>query len=242
MQSVVVAALTSCRNTYADIFVELKIKQSMPSLVEEGYESPHQVNVPDVMRAALPPRGRHWRTRDPSDATYPVELLAARLFRELIMSHLEVTHHTVTANGIGQHHVEAGEGAPVILLLGFPETHDAWRHQIRRACAALPRHRAGSARLWRNGNAFRRLRQAVDGERSGHALLRDLTIERIALVSHDRGARAATRFVKDHPEVVDGLVVVDNVPTRIVAQSINARIARAYWFFLFHQVPDLRRP
>jgi haloacetate dehalogenase len=71
------------------------------------------------------------------------------------------------------------------------------------------------------------------------ALLRELSIERIALVSHDRGARVATRFAKDHPAVVDRLVVMDNVPTRIVAESINAQIARAYWFFLFHQVPDL---
>jgi pimeloyl-ACP methyl ester carboxylesterase len=43
---------------------------------------------------------------------------------------LDVTHHTVTANGIRQHDVEAGEGAPVVLLHGFPETHYAWRHQI----------------------------------------------------------------------------------------------------------------
>ena len=27
--------------------------------------------------------------------------------------------------------------------------------------------------------------------------------------------------------------------TRIVAQNMSAQTARAYWFFLFHQVPDL---
>ncbi|MDI9648688.1 hypothetical protein QM306_09610 [Burkholderia cenocepacia] len=32
---------------------------------------------------------------------------------------------------------------------------------------------------------------------------------------------------------------MDNVPTRIVAQNMTAQTARAYWFFLFHQVPDL---
>ena len=46
------------------------------------------------------------------------------------LSHLEVTHHTITANGIRHHHVEAGEGAPVVLLHGFPVTHYAWWHQI----------------------------------------------------------------------------------------------------------------
>src|ERR1700759_966349 len=43
---------------------------------------------------------------------------------------IDLTHHTVTANGIRQHYVEAGEGAPVVLPHGFPETHYAWRHQI----------------------------------------------------------------------------------------------------------------
>ena len=33
--------------------------------------------------------------------------------------------------------------------------------------------------------------------------------------------------------------MMDNVPTRIVARDLNASIAKAYWFFLFHLVPDL---
>jgi haloacetate dehalogenase len=58
-------------------------------------------------------------------------------------------------------------------------------------------------------------------------------------VGHDRGARVATRFAKDHPDRLDRLVVMDNVPTRVVAQNMSAQTARAYWFFLFHLVPDL---
>jgi haloacetate dehalogenase len=38
---------------------------------------------------------------------------------------------------------------------------------------------------------------------------------------------------------LDRLVVMDNVPTRIVARSMNSQTARAYWFFFFHLVPDL---
>jgi pimeloyl-ACP methyl ester carboxylesterase len=73
------------------------------------------------------------------------------------------------------------------------------------------------------------------------ALLDELGIGigKIALVSHDRGARVATRFAKDYPRRLDRLVVMDNVPTRVVAQNMNAQTARAYWFFLFHLVPDL---
>jgi len=59
-------------------------------------------------------------------------------------------------------------------------------------------------------------------------------IGKIALVGDDRGARVATRFAKDHPRLLDRLVVMDNVPTRIVARNMSAHLARAYWFFFFH--------
>jgi haloacetate dehalogenase len=42
----------------------------------------------------------------------------------------EIKHHTIRANDIRQHYMEAGEGAPVILLHGFPETSYAWRQQV----------------------------------------------------------------------------------------------------------------
>jgi haloacetate dehalogenase len=42
----------------------------------------------------------------------------------------QIEHHTVTVNNLRTHFVEAGEGPPVILLHGFPETWYAWRHQI----------------------------------------------------------------------------------------------------------------
>ena len=41
-----------------------------------------------------------------------------------------ITHHTIRANGIRQHYLEAGSGPPVVLLHGFPETSYAWRYQI----------------------------------------------------------------------------------------------------------------
>jgi haloacetate dehalogenase len=70
-------------------------------------------------------------------------------------------------------------------------------------------------------------------------LMRALNLPKIALVGHDRGARVATRFAKDHPEVLDRLVVMDNVPTRIVGRDLDAAKAKGYWFFFFHFVPDL---
>src|ERR1700730_3359745 len=70
-------------------------------------------------------------------------------------------------------------------------------------------------------------------------LMRALNLSKIALVGHDRGARVATRFAKDHPEALDRLVVMDNVPARIVARNFSPIMAKAYWFFIFNQIPDL---
>src|SRR5271156_1029657 len=43
---------------------------------------------------------------------------------------LKISSRTVRANGIRQHYVTAGDGPPVVLLHGFPETSYAWRHQL----------------------------------------------------------------------------------------------------------------
>jgi pimeloyl-ACP methyl ester carboxylesterase len=59
------------------------------------------------------------------------------------------------------------------------------------------------------------------------------------MIGHDRGARVATRFAKDHPAMLDRLVVMDNIPTRIIFQRTNAEVARGHWFFIFNNVSDL---
>lgn len=149
-----------------------------------------------------------------------------------------VRHHTIKANGIRQHYLDAGQGAPVILLHGFPETSYGWRHQIP-ALAAKYRVIAPDLRGYgeteKPYSGYDKRNMAVDIRE----LMRALDIDKVALVGHDRGARVATRFAKDHPEALDRLVVMDNVPTRIVAREFNARMARIYWFFMFHQIPDL---
>jgi haloacetate dehalogenase len=151
---------------------------------------------------------------------------------------MEIHHRTVQANGIRQHYLDAGQGAPVVLLHGFPETNYAWRYQIP---ALAPRYRViasdlrGYGETDKPGSGYDKRTMAFDLVE----LLKKLGLGKIALVGHDRGARVATRFAKDHPQLVDRLVVMDNVPTRIVARHMNARVASAYWFFFFHLVPVL---
>ena len=145
---------------------------------------------------------------------------------------------TCRANGIRQFYLEAGAGPPVVLLHGFPETSFAWRFQIP---ALAPHYRVIAPDLRGYGETDKPS-QGYDKRTMANdivELLKMLGVGRVALVGHDRGARVATRLAKDHPDVVDRLVVMDNVPTRIVAREMNAKVAREYWFFMFHQIPDL---
>lgn len=150
-----------------------------------------------------------------------------------------VSHHTAKLNGITIHWVSAGSGPPVYLLHGFPETWYAWRKQIpvlaRRFTVIAPDLRGyGDSEKPAAGYDKRTMANDVI------ALMDHLGHERVALVGHDRGARVATRFAKDHPTRVDRLVVMDNIPTRVVAETYDIAKARAgYWFFTFLTVPDL---
>jgi pimeloyl-ACP methyl ester carboxylesterase len=150
----------------------------------------------------------------------------------------DIRHHTVQANNIRQHYLDAGDGPTVVLLHGFPETAFAWRAQI----SVLSEHYRVIAPDLRGYGATDKPATGYDKRNMAKdlvALLDGLGIGKIALVGHDRGARVATRFAKDHPERLDRLVVMDNVPTRTVARRLDANVARAYWFFFFHLVPDL---
>jgi len=150
----------------------------------------------------------------------------------------EIQHHTIHANGIRQHYLQAGEGAPVVLLHGFPETSYAWRHQVPELAdkyRVIAPDLRGYGETDKPATGYDKRNMAKDLRE----LMRVLEIPKIALVGHDRGARVATRFAKDHPEALDRLVVMDNVPTRIVARDFNPVMAKAYWFFIFNQIPDL---
>jgi pimeloyl-ACP methyl ester carboxylesterase len=127
---------------------------------------------------------------------------------------------TCRANGIRQFYLEARAGPPVVLLHGFPETSFAWRFQIP-ALAARYRVIAPDLRGYgetdKPSKGYDKRTKANDVVQ----LMKAPGVERVALIGHDRGARVATCLVKDHPEVVDRLVVMDNVPTRIIARGMN---------------------
>ena len=61
-----------------------------------------------------------------------------------------------------------------------------------------------------------------------YSLMQHAGYSKAVIVGHDRGARVATRFAKDYPASIERLVVMDNIPTRVIFERMNAEIARGH--------------
>lgn len=147
-------------------------------------------------------------------------------------------------DGVPVHAVRGGDGPPVLLLHGFPQTHAMW-HGVAPGLAAD--HTVVAADLRGYGDSGR----PPSGERhAGYTframaadqvgLMRALGYERFAVVGHDRGARVTHRMALDHPGAVTRAAVLDILPTLHVYDHVDQALATAYyhWFF-FIQPADL---
>jgi pimeloyl-ACP methyl ester carboxylesterase len=108
-----------------------------------------------------------------------------------------------------------GEGTPLLLLHGFPETRLCWREvaprlagNFRVVCPDLPGY-GESARLGRGPECYAKSALAT------HliALMSELGHDRFAVIGHDRGGLVAFRAALDHPDKVTHLGVLDILPT-----------------------------
>ncbi len=148
----------------------------------------------------------------------------------------------VDVGEITVHCVVAGDGPPVLMLHGFPQSLAMWAHVAPRlaekftvVCADLrgygdsSKPRCSPDRL---NYSFRTM--AADQV----ALMRKLGFERFHVVGHDRGGRTAHRMALDRPEVVETLSVLDIVPTYAMFMETNRDVAGAYWHWYFLSLPE----
>jgi len=151
---------------------------------------------------------------------------------------MDLEHRTVRVNNIRLHYVAAGEGPPLVLLHGFPQTWFMWR----RVLPALSEHFSVYVPDLRGYGDSDKPRSDFDKRtmaRDIHELVRSLGHERIALAGHDRGARVAYRYAFEYPREVSHLVLMDIVPTGVVFENTNADVARGNWHWFLFQLPDL---
>ena len=133
-----------------------------------------------------------------------------------------------------------GEGPPVLLVHGFPETHICWRAVAPR----LARDHTVVAPDLRGYGASRAPAGGPHGEGfSKREMARELVEvmsalghERFAVVGHDRGARVAYRMALDHPERVARVAVLNVVPTIEQFERMGAGPSLGFWpWFLLAQ-------
>jgi pimeloyl-ACP methyl ester carboxylesterase len=122
----------------------------------------------------------------------------------------QVPSRLIEVAGCETYVAEGGEGPPVLLLHGFADTADCWRHVVP---ALLPRHRVVAIDIppfGRSGQPpLRDGRKLVDYYPEFFLSLADsLDLGKAVLMGHSLGGAIALTTALDHPKRVGGLVLV----------------------------------
>jgi haloacetate dehalogenase len=139
-----------------------------------------------------------------------------------------------------------GDGPPLLLLHGYPQTHLIWHH-VAPVLAAT--HTVVLADLRGYGDSAKPRPGDGDAEYAKRAMARDqllvmnaLGFDRFGIAGHDRGGRVGHRLALDAPEAVSALAVLDIVPTRHTFEHADKAFGLGYfhWFFLAagHGIPE----
>ena len=145
---------------------------------------------------------------------------------------------SVETTGAVINFVRAGDGPPLLLLHGYPQTLAMWHLVAPR----LAEHFTVVAADLRGYGASSK--PAAGADHAGYSkramaqdqveMMQRLGFEEFFLVGHDRGGRVGHRMALDHPQRVKKLAVLDIVPTRTMFAQVNQYLATVYyhWFFL----------
>ncbi|HMV53487.1 MAG TPA: alpha/beta hydrolase [Rhodocyclaceae bacterium] len=149
---------------------------------------------------------------------------------------------TVDTEGAAIHLEHGGEGPPLLLLHGYPQTHLIWH----RVAPHLAQHfHVICPDLRGYGDSAKPPGGTDHAAYSKRAMAQDMAdvIDAFGYTSclvagHDRGARVAHRMALDKPALVERLCVMDIAPTLYMFAHTDQQFATGYyhWFFLIQ--PD----
>jgi pimeloyl-ACP methyl ester carboxylesterase len=154
------------------------------------------------------------------------------------MAEINFEHHTARVNDVTLHYVLAGQGEPVVLLHGWPQTWYEWRKIIpalaQRYTIIAPDMRGiGDSSKPLSGYDKRTVADDI------YQLVRKLGHEKIFLVGHDWGGPTAYAYAVAHPADVRKLVILDvGIPGKSTERAFPFR-SGGVWHMQFHNVRDL---
>jgi pimeloyl-ACP methyl ester carboxylesterase len=142
-------------------------------------------------------------------------------------------HHMAVVNGVQIHYVIGGNGDPVVLLHGWPETWYEWVHVM----PALAKNYTVIAPDLRGLGDSSKPLTGYDGKTVAediHQLVTHLGFKTIFLVGHDIGSQMAYSYAAAHPTEVKRLVVIDYTFPGFAPPG-----KMPTWWSVFHQAPDI---
>lgn len=135
-----------------------------------------------------------------------------------------------------------GRGPAVLLVHGHPRTHTTW-YAVAPALVD-----AGHTVVCPDLRGYGR--SSVPADRPDHSqaskrvmaadlleLMSSLGHQRFDAVGHDRGGYVVQRLALDHPEAVDRVVILGDVPIGEALARCDARFATAWWHWFFMGQP-----
>ena len=139
--------------------------------------------------------------------------------------------------------IVGGDGPPLLLLHGHPQTHAIW-HRV--APTLLEHFTVVACDLRGYGDSSKPQGELDHANYSKRAMAGDMVavmaslgFDTFRVLAHDRGARVAHRLALDHPQAVTKMALLDIAPTLAMYEQTSEAFARAYWhwFFLIQPAP-----
>ena len=148
----------------------------------------------------------------------------------------------ISTAGASIHGRRGGNGPPVLLLHGIPETHLMW-HRV--APHLAERYTVVAADLRGYGDSGTPPSTADHQPYSMRAIGRDqievmrrLGYDQFSIVGHDRGACCGYRLALDQPDAVARLAVMDVVPVGDAYDRADKDFSLVYWQWSFLAAPE----
>ena len=149
---------------------------------------------------------------------------------------LDVRHNYADLGDVMLHYVVAGEGPPVVLLHGWPQTWWEWRHIIpilAKNYTVIAPDLRGLGDSSRPIDGYDKMTVAND---IWKLVSDELGYSSFLLVGHDWGGPTAYALAASHPQAVEKLVILD-----VVVPGCGGDFSEGgrRWHHQFHMTPDL---